>query len=233
MDRPVNYEQTDPRWGSKKYLSASIAESGCGPACAAMVIATLRDPDITPVETCAWSVAKEYRIPGKGTAYAYFLPQFRQYNIACDPYHQDADGAVEAVRQGYMVVALAKKGLWTSSGHFILAYGIDGDRILINDPNSRAISRERAPIATFKEQCKYFWIIREEWRMSYQQFKEYMDKYQAELGEAEPAAWSKEARTWAEKSGLITGSNGKMKYKQAVTREQMVVFMKRLWEMAK
>ena len=170
MDRPVNYEQFDRRWANVMYSNhgdakQTIRESGCGPTCAAMAIATLRDNGITPVDTCKWAVKNGHRTYDNGTNWAYFRPQLAAFGIECDNYTTDANKAIEAIRKGYMVIALALKGLWTSSGHYILAYGLAGSKILINDPFSTAAAREKASLATFKAQCSKFWIIKEEWQM--------------------------------------------------------------------
>ena len=69
---------------------------------------------------------------------------------------------------------------------------------------------------------------------SYEQWKEYQTKYEAEKANAEPADWSQEARTWAEENGIIAGDgSGKMQYKGACTREQMVVFLYRFFGVVK
>lgn len=65
--------------------------------------------------------------------------------------------------------------------------------------------------------------------MTQEKFNEMMDAYFESLAEQEPSAWSQEARDWAEDIGLIKGDeNGSKMYKSFCTREQMVVFMKRL-----
>ena len=65
-----------------------------------------------------------------------------------------------------------------------------------------------------------------------EQFNAMMNTYLAGLGEKEPGEWSAEARTWAEEQGLIQGDeNGKKKYKQSCTREQMVVFLHRFFKL--
>ena len=44
----------------------------------------------------------------------------------------------------------------------------------------------------------------------------------------EPSNYSKEAREWAEKNGLITGySNGRMAYKSFITREEFITILYR------
>lgn len=63
----------------------------------------------------------------------------------------------------------------------------------------------------------------EEEEMSYEKFKEYMNRYITELSKQPPAEWSQEARAWAEKNGYINGDeNGEKKYKKFTTREEMI-----------
>ncbi|MCI9557615.1 MAG: hypothetical protein HFF53_11930 [Lawsonibacter sp.] len=76
--RPVLYMQTDPRWKNKPYQvkgeTATIGGSGCGPACAAMVIETLTGQTYTPVDACAWSVDHRYKTLNQGTYYTATSP---------------------------------------------------------------------------------------------------------------------------------------------------------------
>ncbi len=165
--KPYYYKQTDPRWRwvmySRKGIndpSQTIGSSGCGPTCAAMVIRTLRGLDVTPVNTCDWSVAHGYRTIENGTDWAYFIPQLAQYGIKA---HQTMDAAetVNALKDGKMVIGRATAGLWTKDGHFILAWKVEGDKIHINDPNSELQRKTVAPLATWKKECWPFWIIDE------------------------------------------------------------------------
>lgn len=74
----------------------------------------------------------------------------------------------------------------------------------------------------------------EEETMTQEQFNQMAGAYFASLAEQEPAAWSKEARDWAEKNGILQGdSGGKKQYRSFCTREQMVVFLKRFAEQMK
>ena len=67
--------------------------------------------------------------------------------------------------------------------------------------------------------------------MTQAQFNEMMNTYLAELAGQEPAAWSAEAREWAEDAGLIQGDGTGMQYRSFCTREQMVLFLQRLYDM--
>lgn len=164
-NKPTYYSQNDSRWKKIMYSSINdstqtIGSSGCGTTCAAMVIDTLRHNGITPVETSAWSVKHGYRTVSQGTDWGYFVPQFAAYNI---PAHQtwQQDDAANALDNGYMVIGRAKKGLWTSSGHYILAWELDGDTIYINDPNSTKKARSVAPYKTWLAEVTPMWVIDE------------------------------------------------------------------------
>ena len=174
--KPINYLQTDSRWSNIDYSArgekTTIGKSGCGPSCMAMVIATLKNKAITPKDTCEWSLKNGYKAPNQGTYYTYFVPQGKVYGIpvsrinTSNIYGSNSNTAKEshakavaALKAGNWVIACMGKGNWTSSGHFILAYGISGNNVLINDPNSTKAARLNASIALWQSQVKYYWII--------------------------------------------------------------------------
>ena len=186
MLKPVYYSQRDPRWADIPYTSTgnnkqTIGGSACGPTCAAMVIAELRDETVTPIETSAWSVANNYRTIG--TEHAYFVPQLVKYGIPCE-YTWHADKAMAAIKKGLMVIGLAHKGLWTSGGHYILAYGIQDDKIYINDPNSLDLAKSQADISKWEAEVKPWWIIKEEHDLSGEEIYKRLTAYQNSLAVA-------------------------------------------------
>ena len=55
-----------------------------------------------------------------------------------------------------------------------------------------------------------------------------MDVWIAEQAKKQPGDWSKEARDWGERNGLIKGnSNGDGMYKKLMTREEFIVVLYR------
>lgn len=69
--------------------------------------------------------------------------------------------------------------------------------------------------------------------MTQETFNAMINTYLAELSAAEPSDWSAEARQWAESAGIIYGNeNGEKQYKKFCTREEMVQFLKRMWDKA-
>lgn len=225
--RPVSYLQTDKRWKDKPYQvkgeTATIGGSGCGPTAAAMLVETLTGKTFTPVDACRWSVAHGYKAKGQGTYYSYFAPQFEAFGIKCwqlswtNVYHNPAskvhDQALEYLKQGYYLIALMKKGNWTSGGHFIVVWWADG-KIRINDPASTRDSRVNGDINTFRNEAAYYWVVdaraynQEDDIVSYDKFKEYMDQYRQELGAAAPAPWAAPYISKCIDAGIMSEING-------------------------
>lgn len=248
--RPVSYLQTDPRWKNKPYRvpgeNATIGGSGCGPTAAAMLIETITGKTYTPEDACAWSIAHGYKALKQGTYYAYFTPQFAEFGIDCQmlnwtntygkPDHPNHEKVVKKLKEGYYAIALMNKGLWTSSGHFVVLWWQDS-KVRINDPASTRDARVNGDIRTFRSQVKYYWLIdarahnREDdddmdQSKFIEMFRAAMTDYRKELQDNDKGDWSKEAREWAERVGLFAG-NGKdvngdpnMMWQDFLTREQ-------------
>lgn len=171
--KPVMYKQYDPKWAKVPYQvngeTTNIQQSGCGPTCAAMLLATLADPNITPVDTCRWSVLHGYKALKQGTYYSYFTPQFAEYGIPAkqlnwdNTYHKPNSINHETVKfevnAGNYVIACMGPGLWTTGGHFILVWGWENGKVYINDSASSKQSHEIADEKVFKNEVKYYFII--------------------------------------------------------------------------
>ena len=172
--QPVSYFQTDPRWANVSYSakgeSTTIGRAGCGPTSMAMVLATWADPSVTPKTECAWALKNGFKAPHQGTYYSYFVPAAKRYGLTCyqvnsariygnanSTAHTTAKNAVD---NGDLVIACMGEGLWTSSGHYIVVYGIEGNMVYINDPASSKIARTHGNYLVFKQQVKYYWVIK-------------------------------------------------------------------------
>lgn len=232
--QPVKYLQTDPRWASNDYSvkgeTTNIKESGCGPTCAAMILATQTDASINPAQTCAWSLAKGYKALKQGTYYTYFAAQGKAYGLTwtqlngsnlrnltaakAKAYH---DKALAAVQSGDLVIACMGPGNWTSSGHFILWWKYENGYVCINDPASTAASREKNTLALLQAQVKYYFICKtpdtskEEEEMTEAQ-KEALIKEAVEAGRPKVytsvsavPAWAQGLVQEAQEKGIIKG----------------------------
>lgn len=248
--QPVYYMQTDARWKDKPYRvtgeSSTVGSAGCGPSAAAMLIETITGKTFTPLDACNWSMAHGYKALNNGTYYAYFAPQFEAFGIKCwqlswtNVYHNPKssihDQMLDYLKQGYYVIALMKKGNWTSGGHFIVVWWAD-NKIRINDSNSKADSRMNGDINTFRNEAAYYWIVdarahngtlpkpqetKEDDTLTQAEFdkmyaaaaeKDFskrwitaMQQYRDSLRDNDCGEWSKDAREFAIREGIFSGS---------------------------
>lgn len=256
-NRPIDYKQYDGRWASKGYngkgeRDKTIKSSGCGPTCAAMVIATLADKSVTPVDTCAWSAAHGYKYANQGTAYSYFKPQLAAYGIECrqmlssrilnQPGHAIHDQVREYLARGYWVIALMGPGTWTSGGHYVLVWDWD-DKVRINDPNSVKAAKLNGDPGTFKNEVRMYWLVdardynRKENDMTKEDVIKIIQEYEREKAQKPAQSWGsewEEAREWAENDGIIKGDeNGNKQYQAYTTRQAMVLLLFRFWAKVK
>ena len=242
--QPVSYLQTDPRWGSLDYSAkgekTTIRASGCGPTAMAMVLATWADPAVTPATECAWALAHGFKAPHQGTYYGYFEEAGRRFGLKTyrlnysnlygndkSAYHAQAKDALD---RGDLVIACMGKGTWTSSGHYVLVWKIDGNVIYINDPASTLARRTRGSYDLFKKQVKYYWVIERPQNIPYREEDDDMDA--KKLAELLPEAFSilanqkagdgyETALAYCKEAGIMKGdANGNQMPKKPLTREE-------------
>ena len=71
----------------------------------------------------------------------------------------------------------------------------------------------------------------EEEKVTQQQFDDMMNVWIAKQAAKEPEEWSKDDREWAEANGIIKGTGAGFSYRAYCTREQMVAFLHRVYDM--
>lgn len=173
MIQPISYLQTDSKWKTIPYAtkgeSSTIGSAGCGPTAAAMLIATLKDQSVTPVTTCKWSLANNYKALNQGTYYDYIVAQLLAYGITSKRLTSssiygkaNAPEFVEALaslQAGNALIAVMGKGIWTSSGHYIVVYKYENGTIYVNDPASTSANRTKNTWANFTQQVKQLYTV--------------------------------------------------------------------------
>ncbi len=131
------YNQLDKRWADVMYgMSGTIGQSGCGPTSMAIVISTLTGEKHDPVELAQWSAANGHRCEGNGSYHSLIPASAAAYGLSCEK-HLDAQGIVNALSDGKLVVVIMSKGHFTRGGHFIVLRGVTSEgKILVADPAS-------------------------------------------------------------------------------------------------
>lgn len=238
--KPVYYMQTDQRWSGLPYRvtgeSATIGGSGCGPTCAAMLIETLTGKTFTPADACNWSMEHGYKALNQGTYYSYFGPQFAEFGISCDmlnwqntygkPAHSNHQQMLEMLKDGYYIIACMGKGLWTSSGHFVVVWWADG-KIYINDPASTKTERLEGDPYTFFSQAKYYWWVdareynKGDEIVTQDQFNAMMEQYLNQRAAAQASEWAAGILDEAKAKGITDGTRPKA----FATREEVAAMV--------
>lgn len=152
--------QWDQRWGYAPYGDSCIAVSGCAPTAIAMVAAGLTGRnDVTPYTVAQYAQENGYYVPGQGTSWALMTEGCRYFGIQGTELSLSAASVMDALRAGCPVVCSMRPGDFTTTGHFIVLTGLQGEDIRVNDPNSNARSRQLWSWATLEGQIKNLWVF--------------------------------------------------------------------------
>lgn len=157
-----NYKQNDPKWKNVIYsrngkkTGQTIGNSGCGPTSAASILA-LKNPKITPVEMCAFAVAKGDRRWSGGTDGKFFTHFGDKYgyrvvetkNVTIFKHCLD--------KGGYVICAFKAGSWWTSCGHYSPAWKYDSKYFYVdNTISSIKIRREMSKLT---KDCRMFYCV--------------------------------------------------------------------------
>lgn len=138
----VYYSQCDPKWANDAYgdPGETICSSGCGPTSVAMVVATMINSAITPVQTAALSMSTGGWESGAGTTWAFLASGPENYGLSAESLGTNMNAAISVLESGGLVIAAGTGAVpFTTAGHIIVLRGIDtnGD-IIVGDPDTEA-----------------------------------------------------------------------------------------------
>lgn len=173
MIKPIDYKQGDSKWGGLPYRApgetSTIKSAGCGPTAMADVLAAIVSPYIDPLTCASWARQHGYKVLRSGTSYNYPSAQAAAYGVSvrrlntANIYHKPSSAAhaqaLTELQAGNWLIACMGKGLWTSSGHYIVVYGYDAGKVYICDPASSKAARLCNTWDLFKSQVKYYWTV--------------------------------------------------------------------------
>lgn len=145
-----------------RYGGGTIASSGCGPTCLAMVVSYTSGSHITPPDVASWA-GNKYYVPGVGSSWSLFYNGAANYGAHCSSISRNADTIMEAISSGRPVIASMGPGTFTKGGHFIVIIGFTKDGFfIVNDPNKGNVQKyhtKKFSIGTVMDQAKAFWAV--------------------------------------------------------------------------
>lgn len=162
----VYYSQLDERWSGAPYGDSTVGRSGCGPTSMSIVVSTLTGTAVDPPHMAAWAARNGYYCSGKGSYHNLIPGTASFYGLTVED-NLTAQGIVDALTGGKLVVAIMAKGHFTKSGHFIVLRGVtEGGKILVADPASLTRSNQEWDLALIMNEARKgaaaggpFWAI--------------------------------------------------------------------------
>jgi len=152
--------QWDQQWGYIPYGSDVAGLTACGPECLSMAAYYLTgDPAMSPDRIIDFAIKNGYCIPGNGTSWSLISEGGKKlgFRVTELPLHKNTiEGYLE---EGWPIICIMGPGDFTTSGHFIVLAGVEEDGFVVNDPNSKANSRQRWTYEQIQGQIRYLWVI--------------------------------------------------------------------------
>ena len=158
LDQVPALLQWDTRWGFIPYGDMRISFNACAPTSLSMVFSYLnQDPTITPAAIAALSEQQNTYVLGVGTSHALLEIAAQKYGIQVAGFPVSSDNLAQALHDGKICVLSVVPGDFTQVGHFIVVYGIEGNQLLIRDPNSKIRTNQKWDIDRVINQTSAIW----------------------------------------------------------------------------
>lgn len=139
----VYFNQLDERWANKPYGTDNIGGYGCGPTSMSIVVSSLTDDIVDPVEMAKWAYENGGWCKGQGSYHSLIPNAAKAWGLSVEGCTaSEPQRIVDALTEGKLVVAIMLKGHFTTGGHFIVLRGVQDGKILVADPASYSRSQK-------------------------------------------------------------------------------------------
>ena len=152
--------QWDPMWGYEKYGGKLLAVTGCGPTCLAMAGYYLTGEEtMNPLTLAEFAQDNGYYAKGYGSSWTLISEGAKKLGLKATELPLVKKKMVDAVEAGHPVILAMGKGDFTTTGHYIVLTGWDGEAFSVNDPNSRERSGKLWTYEQLENQIRNIWEI--------------------------------------------------------------------------
>lgn len=153
--------QWDMRWGYHEYGGSPMGLSGCGPTCLSMVcMYLLKNPQLSPAYIADFGAQNGYYVDGVGSSWTLISEGGRKLGLDVVEIPLDENRIMRNLEVGNPVICSMGPGDFTTAGHFIVMVGVEGGKIRINDPNSKARSAQLWDYDQISGQIRNLWACR-------------------------------------------------------------------------
>lgn len=152
--------QWDPMWGYDQYGSSYLAVTGCGPTCLAMAGYYLTgDETMNPLALAKFAEDNGYYAKGYGSSWTLISEGAGKLGLTATELPLVKQKITDALEAGCPVILAMGKGDFTTTGHYIVLIGWDGEAFTVNDPNSRIRSGQLWTYEQLESQIRNIWEI--------------------------------------------------------------------------
>lgn len=163
----VYFNQLDQRYANKPYGTDNIGGYGCGPTSMSIVVSSLTDRIVDPVEMAQWAYEHGGWCKGQGSYHSLIPNAARAWGLTVEGCTAgEPQRILDALSSGKLVVAIMVKGHFTTGGHFIVLRGVKDGKILVADPASTTRSQKEWDLSIILNEASKragaggpFWII--------------------------------------------------------------------------
>lgn len=151
--------QWDKRWGYKEYGSDFLAVTGCGPTCLAMVQCGLSgNTKWNPYNVAKMAENNGFYIEGSGSSWDLMASGASKIGLTSHEVAFEKNNILAELEAGNPIICSMGPGDFTTTGHFIVLAGTDGNGgIIVNDPNSKENSSKVWDIEKIMPQVRNLW----------------------------------------------------------------------------
>lgn len=149
--------QWDERWGYKTYGDEYMAVNGCGPTCLSMVVSYLKqNSSLHPYYIAEYAYKRGY-LQEAGTSWNLMTIGARDLGLKVEELPLEEGIIKKNLERGRPIICSVSKGIFTSSGHFIVLKEYKDGLIYVNDPNSIEKSHQGYTFNQIQYQIKNLW----------------------------------------------------------------------------
>ena len=163
----VYFNQLDERYCNEPYGTDHIGGYGCGPTSMSIVVSSLTDEIVDPIEMSEWAYENGYWCSKSGSYHSLIPGAAQAWGLSVEGCTAaEPQRIVDALSEGKLVVAIMTKGHFTNGGHFIVLRGVEDGEILVADPASYTRSQQRWDLSIILGEASKragaggpFWIV--------------------------------------------------------------------------
>lgn len=161
------YLQTNEEWADYSYGSdgtQTLSDNGCALLSLSMVLAYLREDNVSPLEVLDWA-QDSYYVDGQGTDWRIFSDFADSFDYSYHDLGTDTAQVANYLAVGQPVIVSVTSGDFTDTGHIMVLAAMQDENVVVLDPNDTPEKKHYLTSYSLEEiaaQSLHFWTFTED-----------------------------------------------------------------------